>query len=131
MKNSNIIAAGRMLSIALILLGVIVCAGTFTYFRAGLGALAPAILAETLYASLIYGASMILCGVLLMTMFPLAERFPPVANPVLVIGVFVAAAGIAAVAVMPGNPFYWIMALICVPVFIDTLCLKINLDRGK
>lgn len=127
MNNSNIIAAGRMISIALVLLGIIICVATFTYFREKLTILDPATLNEALYSNLVSGVAMLLCGLLLAVMFPKAERYPVLSTPVLILGIFVLIDGISAVCFMPHNPFTWIMALICIPMFITTLCLKINL----
>lgn len=131
MKNSNIIAAGKMISIALILLGVIICVATFTYFNQGLAGLSTQTHHEALYSNLICGLSFLFSGVLLAVMFPKAEHHPALANPILILGIFVCISGIAAVVFMPHNPFTWIMALVAVPMFIDTLCLKINLSKKQ
>lgn len=117
-----------MISIALVLLGVIICVSTFTYFRAKLTILDSATLNEALYSNLISGVVMLFCGLLLSVMFPEAERYPVLSGPILILGVFVLFDGVSAVCFMPHNPFTWIMALICIPMFITTLCLKINLS---
>lgn len=130
MNNSNIIAAGRMISIALMLLGIIICVATFTYFRAKLTILDPATLNEALYSNLISGLVMFAGGLLLAVMFPKAEKYPVLADPILILGIFVLIDGVSALCFMPHNPFTWIMALICIPMFITTLCLKINLSAN-
>lgn len=131
MKNSNIIAAGKMIAIALMILGTIVCIATFTYFKADLSCLPGATLREALFSNLIAGLVLFFCGLVLFILFPRAERSPALADPLLALGIFVAIDGITAVVFMPHNAFTWIMALVAVPMFIDTLCLKINLSKRK
>lgn len=119
-----------MISIALMLLGIVICVAAVAYFREKLAGLDPATVSEALYSNLICGISLFAGGLLLAIMFPKAEKHPVLAGPILILGIFVCVGGVAAVGFMPHNPFTWIMALICIPMFITALCLKINL-AGK
>lgn len=129
MNTSNIVAAGKMLSIALIVIGIIISVATFLYFGEKLAGLDRATMREALFSNLVYGLAILFSGVALAVMFPKAEQHPVLADPILILGIFVLIDGLGALCLMLRNPFTWIMALICVPMFITTLCLKINLGR--
>jgi hypothetical protein len=130
MNTSNIVAAGKMLAIALILIGIVVCVTTFLYSDEKLETLDQTTIHELFYSNIVSGLAILFSSIALIMMLPRAPRNRVLANPILIIGIFVLLAGVVPFCIMPRNPFTWIMALVCIPMFITTLCLKINLSKN-
>jgi uncharacterized membrane protein len=129
MNTSNIVAAGKMLAIALILIGIVVCVATFLYFGEKLGSLDSTTMHEAFFSNMVSGLGILFSSIALVVMFPKAPQNHILVNPILIIGIFILLVGVAAFCMMPRNPFTWIMALVCIPMFITALCLKINLSQ--
>jgi uncharacterized membrane protein len=129
MNTSNIISAGKMLAIALMLIGIIICVATFLYFGEKLTALDSETIREALFSNIMSGLAILFSSIALVVMFPRAERHPVLADPILIMGIFILIVGVSAFCIMPTNPFTWIMAVVCIPMFITALCLKINLAK--
>jgi hypothetical protein len=126
MRTSNIIAAGKMLAIALILIGIVICIATFFYFGDKLSLLDSTTLSEAIFSNIVCGLAVLMSAIALLVMFSRAEKHRVLATPILILGIFMFMVGIGAFCMMPRNPFTWIMALVCTPMFITALCLKIN-----
>lgn len=124
------LSLGRMLSIAIIILGVIHDVATFTpLIKGGLACLDNGSLKAMIYMSVICGASLILSGFVLLLLLKQVERHVFLTSPVLVIGVFLAVNGIVAVVYMFDNPFAWIALLLNLSMFFITISLKIKLAK--
>jgi hypothetical protein len=119
MNTSNIVAAGKMLAIALILIGIVVCVTTFLYSDEKLEALDQTTKHKLFYSNIVSGLS----SIALIMMLPRAPRNRVLANPILIIGIFVLLAGVVPFCIIPRNPLTWIMVFECIPMFITTLCL--------
>ncbi len=115
MNLHNIVSAGRMMSIVVALLGAFHCGAAF--------AMKPA----TLAWDIALGIAVVACGLVLVVMIPLAERRRGIATAVLVIGTLLAFLGVATVSLDWPDPFSWMLAIVGLAIFIDTLCLKIQL----
>lgn len=132
MFQSNIISAGKMMAYVLMMFGVLQCAATFTpYVREDLPAMSHQIHLSLLFYSLMSGAIMLFCGILLVVMFGKVAGTPAMGTPVLMVGTFVFIYGILATGFMYRNPFAWMMAILGLAIFVDTLCLKLSFDQGK
>lgn len=130
MKTKRMLSLGRMLSIAIIVLGVIHDVATFTpLIKGGLACLDNGNLKAMLYMSLICGTSLILAGIVLILLLRKVEQHTFLTSSVLVIGVFLALNGVLAVVYMFDNPFAWIALLLNISMFFIAGGLKIKLDK--
>ena len=119
MNLQNIISAGRMMSIVLALLGAFRCGAAF------------ALGGETMLWDIALGAALTVCGLALVIMIPRAESRRGMASLTLAVGVLLAFMGAGAVALEWPDPFSWMIAIVGVAIFVDTLCLYIKLGSGR
>ena len=132
MHQPNIISAGKMMAYVLTLFGIMQCGATFApYFQEGIAGLEPELFRNMLFYSFMCGGVLIISGVLLTVMFGKAAKSPDFGSPILILGTFVAIYGILSVAFMYRNPFSWMIAILCLAIFIDALCLKLSIDQNK
>ncbi|MHC1774945.1 MAG: hypothetical protein AB9834_05970 [Lentimicrobium sp.] len=112
MNTKNIILTGRGLAIAIVVLGIIHDAATFSpLIKSGLACLDAGNLNAMMYMSLMCGTSLILSGILLYLMLRKVAENRVILPMMFVIGVFLALNGILSVVYMFNNPFAW-MALV-------------------
>ena len=128
MKINKLIAIGKILSIAISILGIIHDIATFTpLVNSGLGCLSPADFNAVIYMSLMCGTSLILSGVILYLLLKKVEEFYLLALPILLIGVFLALSGVMSVVYMFDNPFAWLSLILNLSLFLITINLKLKL----
>jgi peptidoglycan/LPS O-acetylase OafA/YrhL len=116
MNLQNIISAGRMMSIVVSLLGAFHCGVSVALERV------------VMALDIALGAGFIACGLVLMVMIPRSQRRCSLAAPILALGTLTMLLGAVAVIISWRDPFSWMMAVLGVAIFIDTLCLKIRLN---
>ena len=127
MKIKKIISTGKALAIAIIVLGAIHGAATFSPLMSdGLLCLDKGKMNAMLYMSLIAGASLILSGIILLMLFNHVENHKFLTSSILVIGVFLALNGVLAVCLMKENPFAWLAYFINTFMLLITIFLKTN-----
>jgi peptidoglycan/LPS O-acetylase OafA/YrhL len=105
-----------MMAIVVALLGAFHCGATAALAREGME------------WGIVLGGAFIVCGLALVVMIPRSERRRALAAWTLVVGTLTMALGAAAVVIAPSSPFSWMMCVLGVAVFIDTLCLEIGLQ---
>lgn len=104
----------KTLKALLILLGIIHDAATFTpIINGGMGTLTASKINAITYMSLMCGTSLILCGALLLALCPYKSTGKDIKIAKRIICVFLALAGVLAVAYMPHNSFAWITFCLC------------------
>lgn len=104
-----------MMAIVIALLGAFHCGATF--------ALDPA----TMTRDIAFGVVLVACGLALVVLIPFSKRHRGIATAVLAIGTLLALFGVVAVVLNWPDPFSWMLAIVGTAIFIDTLCLKIQL----
>ncbi len=114
MNLQNIVSAGRMMSIVMALLGTFLCGVSF---KPG----APAMF------MIAFGVTLIIFGLALVVMIPLAERRRGMPTVVLALGTLQATLSVATATTEP-HPVSWMVAIVAIAIFIDVLCLKIQLS---
>lgn len=123
-----------MMAIVVALLGAMYCGAAIAPFMGSDLSLAeittPGVFGIAPLWNIVFGAVLVVCGLVMMTTFRSAEKRRPLAVVVLVAASLVAVMGIVAVAVVYLNPFSWMTAIVGLAIFIDALCYKINLARG-
>lgn len=130
MNKANIISAGKMMAIVVMLFGVLYCVAAFVpSIHESFGELSPEIYKALSLCLLIVGGLFFISGVLLEVMFSKAYRNPAVGMPVLILGTLVAVCGIVSLAFIYRNPVSWMTAILGIAIFIDALCLKIVLTK--
>ena len=130
MKTSKLISLGKILAIAILILGFIHDIATFTpLIKGGLVCLNPGDLNAMIYMSLICGTSFILSGLVLALLLRKVEQYAFLTSTILVVGIFLALSGVLSIVYMFDNPFAWIALLVNLSMFIITIGLKINLDK--
>lgn len=118
MKGRKLISIGKIIAMAIVILGIIHDISTFTpLIKDGLACLTPDNLRATIFMSLICGTSFILCGLLIIILFRRIEQFTFLIVPVFAIGVFLAISGVLSVVYMVENPFAWIMLILNLSMF--------------
>ncbi len=124
MNLQNIISAGRMMSVVLSLLGAIF--GVVSFVRIPDG---PEL-------EMAFGVLLLFCGQALMLLIGRLARKISASDPshrnslgtaTLAVGTLVASLGTASAALAWRDPFSWMFAIVGLAIFIDTLCLKIQL----
>lgn len=124
MKTRKLIAWGKGLAIAVLVLGLIHLIATFTpLILEGLACLDEENLNAMIYMSLICGASLILAGWLLNVLLKRLEEHRFLMVPILGLGGFLALNGVLSVYYMLNNPFAWLAFLLTVAVLIVVLTL--------
>ena len=130
MKTNKLISLGKILAIAILILGIIHDIATFTPLIKGvLTCLPSGDLNAMIYMSLICGSSFILSGLILVLLLKKVEQFAFLLSPILLIGVFLAISGFLSIVYMFDNPFAWIALLLNICMFFIVIGLKINLDK--
>lgn len=130
MKTEQMVSLGKILSIAIMVLGIIHDVATFTpLIKGSLVSLEPESLKAMLYMSLMCGTSLILSGIVLLLLLKQVEQHVFLTSLILVIGVFLAVNGILSVVYMFGNPFAWIALLLNLSMFFITISLKTKLAK--
>jgi len=130
MKTNKLISLGKILAIAILILGFIHDIATFTpLIKGGLVCLNPDDLNAMIYMSLICGTSFILSGSVLRLLLRKVEQYAFLTSTILVVGIFLALSGVLSIVYMFDNPFAWIALLMNLSMFIITIGLKINLDK--
>ena len=128
MKTKTIINSGKILAIAILILGVIHDVATFTPLIKGeLSCLSPANLNAMLYMSLICGTSLILSGILIYMLLKKVKEFVFLTTIILIIAIFLAINGMLAVLFMLDNPFAWITLILNLSLLVISVRLKIIL----
>ncbi len=122
MYKPNIISAGKMMAIVVMLFGVLHVASSFAPVHAELVA---GRLETVPHYSVIAGALLLGMGIALLVLFGMADRKPSLDTPILVIGTLIAICGVLAVALVYKNPFSWMTGILGLAVFINSLCLKL------
>lgn len=137
MNRQNIISAGRMMAIVVALLGAMYCGTALAPLVVGSGdgiagaqVLQPGMFGIAPVWNLLSGAVLIVLGLVMMPSFGRAERHPALATVILVAASLTALLGVVSVAFVWLNPFSWMTAIVGLAIFIDALCLKINLSRS-
>ncbi len=141
MNRQNIISAGKMMAIVVALLGAMFCGAALAPVLGGggdLNALSNPTTSggEWLFGiaplyNILFGVTLIVCGLVLTSTFGLAERRPVLATLILVFGTLTALLGILAVAFVYRNPFSWMTGIVGLAIFIDALCLGISLSSSR
>lgn len=122
---NKIITTGKFIAFAILILGIIHDIATFSpLIQDGLTCLTPDSLNAMIYMSLMCGASLVLCGILLLIMLRKVEQMMFFGLPMLVIGIFLALNGILSVIFMFDNPFAWVALLLNLTMFGITIKLK-------
>jgi hypothetical protein len=130
MKTNKLISLGKILAIAILILGIIHDIATFTpLIKGGLVCLAPGDLNAMIYMSLICGTSFILSGLMLILLLRKVEQYAFLTSIIVVIGIFLASSGVLSIVYMFDNPFAWIALLLNLSMFMIAIGLKINLDK--
>ena len=130
MKINRLISFGKILAIAILILGIIHDFATITpLIQGGLGCLDPEDFKAMIYMSLICGTSFILSGGLLIILLKKVEQFAFLTSTILFIGAFLALSGVLSIVYMVDNPFAWLALLLNLSMFIITIGLKLKLDK--
>lgn len=130
MKINRLISLGKILAIAILILGIIHDIATFTLLiKGGLNCLSPGDFKAMIYMSLVCGTSFILSGFVLTLLLKKVEQFVFLTSTILLIGVFLAVSGVLSIVYMFDNPFAWIALLLNLSMFIITVGLKFKLDN--
>jgi uncharacterized membrane protein HdeD (DUF308 family) len=125
MKTSNILSTIKALAYAIITLGIIHEAATYSpLIKGGLTCLDKGNMDAMLYMSLICGASLILSGIIILMLLKHVENHAFLTQPILVLGAFLAVNGILSVIYMFDNPFAWLALLLNLAMFWLTFILK-------
>ena len=127
MKTKKLISIGKTLAIAIIILGVIHDAATYSpLIKGGLSCLDPGNLKAMIYMSLMCGTSLILSGIILFLLINKVELYPFLSLPLLVTGIFLVINGILSVIYMSDNPFAWIALVLNLSMFVIIVVLKMK-----
>jgi hypothetical protein len=130
MKINRLISIGKILAIAILILGIIHDIATFTpLINGGLGCLSPDDYKAMIYMSLICGTSFILSGAVLILLLKKVEQYEFLTLTILIISVFLAVSGVLSVVFMFQNPFAWTALLLTLSMLIITIGLKFKLDN--
>lgn len=125
MKTNKLISLGKTFAIAILILGIIHDIATFTpLIKTGLECLSPADLNAIIYMSLMCGTSFIISGIVLILLLRKLEQNPFLTSIIMVIGIFLALAGILSIVFMFDNPFAWVSLLLNVSMFLIATALK-------
>ncbi len=125
MYKPNIISAGKMMAIVVMLFGVLHFAASYAPVQEGLGTLAPGTFKAVPFYTYLAGALLVFLGGVLLVLFVQAGGKRSLETPILVVGTLIAVCGILSVAFVYRNPFSWMTAILGLAVFIDSLCLKL------
>ncbi len=124
MKIEKIMLTGKILASTIIMLGIVHDTATFSpLIQDDLTCLNPGALQAVIYMSLICGTSLILSGILLLTLLKSVKKLPSTTLSLLIIGIFLFFNGILSVVCMPDNPFAWITLILNAGIFVVTLVL--------
>lgn len=108
--KTKLVFISKVLSIAIICLGVIHEIATFTpLIQDGLENLSQSNFNTMIYMSLVCGASLILSGWLLLLLLKRNQTHTFLAFPISLISIFVLINGIGSIILMVDNPFAWIV----------------------
>jgi len=130
MKINRLVSLGKIIAIAILILGIIHDIATFTpLIKGGLSCLSPGDFNAVIYMSLICGTSFILSGVVLVLLLQKVEQFVFLTPTILLLGMFLAASGILSIVYMFDNPFAWIALILNLSMFIIAIALKLKLDN--
>lgn len=125
MKTEKLIQVGKIIAIAILILGIVHDVATFTpLIQGGLAALDVANQNAMIYMSLMCGASLIVCGLLLYVFLKKVTEIPFLKSAMLIIGTFVAINGVLSVVYMFDNPFAWLALVLNLSMFFITIGLK-------
>ena len=131
MKTDRLIAVGKALAYAIVVLGIIHDIATFTpLVQSGLSCVSPADLHAIIYMSLMCGTSLILSGIILIMILKKIEEFRFMNSIAIAIGTFLGLSGIASVVFMFDNPFAWLSLVLNLSMFGITLGLKRNFGKS-
>ncbi|MCF0191706.1 MAG: hypothetical protein HUJ96_10650 [Marinilabiliaceae bacterium] len=115
----------QILSISVALLGGVHIIATFSpLISGGLEVLTPAKQNAMTYMSLMCGALLIVCGLLVNALHSKVSEFRFLQTPWRIILVALSVDAIAAVAFMPHNPFAWLTFVLVASLVIASLCRK-------
>jgi hypothetical protein len=113
MINSRHIALARLLSFAVLVMGLIHVGATFTpLIQAPFAALDADGLKAATFMSFLCGGFFILSGWLALMLLSKANAYRFLTRPLLVIAVFDAVGGVLAASYMLHNPFAWIILIL-------------------
>ncbi|MDD6210307.1 MAG: hypothetical protein PUB21_06860 [Bacteroidales bacterium] len=108
--KTKFVFIGKILSIAIVCLGVIHEIATFTpLIQDGFESLPKSNFNTMIYMSSVCGASLILSGWLLLLLLKKNETYTFLAFPISLISIFVLINGIGSVILMVDNPFAWMV----------------------
>lgn len=125
MNTEKLISIGKIIAIAILILGIVHNVATFTpLIQDGLKSLDVANQNAIIYMSLICGSSLIVCGLLLFLFLKKIKEIPYLKSAILIIGTFVAVNGILSVVYMFDNPFAWIALALNLSMFLIAVGLK-------
>lgn len=129
MFRQNIISAGKMMAMVLMLFGVIHSGGAFMPLsQESLIRLQPQIFRAVMLAG---GAALFACGLCLLILFWKTDKNRALDTPILIAGTLTALCGILFVTFFYLNPFAWMTVILALAIFIDTLCLKLVIYKNK
>ena len=130
MKTNRLAIFGKIIAIAILILGIIHVVATFTpLIQGGLACLSPGALKAMTYMSLICGSAFILSGLIIFLLLQHIGDHPFLATPVLIIGIFLGISGILSIVYMFGNPFAWLALLLNITMFVVSVILKIGTSK--
>jgi hypothetical protein len=139
MNRQNIISAGKMMAIVVSLLGAMFCGAALIPLigdglanvdvhqwidtpQRGLFGVAP-------LWNILFGAMIIVCGLVMNPSFGRAERRSGFATLALVAALITLILGLLAVIFVYRNPFAWMTAIVGMAVSVDAICLVIVLKK--
>ena len=119
MSIAKLISTGKILAIAVLVLGIIHDIATFTpLLQYGLSCLTTLDLNAVIYMSLVCGTSLVLSGLLIYVQLGKIEAYPFLASSIMILGIFLALTGVFSVFFMFQNPFAWIALILNVSIFV-------------
>ncbi|MBN1415262.1 MAG: hypothetical protein JW973_09195 [Bacteroidales bacterium] len=125
MKTNRLISIGKVVAVAILILGIIHDVATYMpLIRGGLSCLSPGTLKAMTYMSLICGTFFIVNGILILVMIRIVESYVILTIPILIISTFLLVAGVLSVVYMYHNPFAWVAFILNTSVFIIALVLR-------
>jgi len=125
MQVRKLITVSKFIAIAIIILGIVHDAATFTPFiKKGWQCMDKENLDAAIYMSLVCGTSLIFSGLLLLSLFRKWKQHRFLNYPIMLISFFVFLNGILALVFMLYNPFAWIAFVLGTAMLVMTLILK-------
>ena len=113
------------LAIAIAVMGAVHIIATFTpLISGGLDVLPPAKQNAMTYMSLMCGALLIVCGLLVGILQSRVKEHPFLQAPCRILLIALMADGISAVSYMSHNPFAWVVFVLVISLTVTSLCLE-------